>query len=51
MAYNSKVALNPRELEDIKNIIKYIPSEFQEFYNNIFQWPTANAAQSDDEED
>lgn len=51
MAYNSKVSLNPRKLEDVKKIIKYIPSEYQEFYNNILQWPTANAAQSDDEDD
>lgn len=40
-AYRDKVPINTKKIEDIKKVVKHIPSEFRSFYNEIVtDWPT-----------
>lgn len=44
-----KVAVNPKNIQDISKIRQYIPQEYQGFYDEILNLPTSNEANSDDE--
>nr|CAD7256600.1 unnamed protein product [Timema shepardi] len=38
-AYSGKVPMNETKIKDIRKLIQYVPVEYQEFYNEILQWP------------
>lgn len=41
LAYpNGKVALKMAKVADIKQLSEYIPPEYEEFYNELYSWPT-----------
>lgn len=48
-AYNSEIPINNKKLEDLKKIVHYVPEEYRQFYEELTQWPTTNAAESDDD--
>lgn len=39
-AYNGKVPLNVEKKRDIEKLIKYIPSQYLDFYEDLRSWPT-----------
>lgn len=40
-AYSGKVPINIKKIEDIRKVMKHIPSNYQNFYNEIVtEWPT-----------
>lgn len=48
-SYNDKVAVNPKNIQDISKVKQYIPQEYQGFYDKILDLPTSNDANSDDD--
>lgn len=50
-AYDSKVPINKKKLDDLKQVQDSILEEHMPFYNNIFSWPTANVEDNPDEND
>lgn len=47
-AYNNKLAINIKKMDNLKSLINYIPQEFRDFYEEIYEWPTTTAADDDD---
>lgn len=39
-AYNGKLPINEKKLEDIKNTLKFIPEEYIGFWKPISEWPS-----------
>lgn len=50
-AYSTKVRINPLKMNDLEKLKQYVPEEFEIFYKNILQWPTAANIQEEVEED
>lgn len=42
-----KIPINIKKMNDIKKVIKYIPEEFEDFYNTLQEWPTTEADMED----
>lgn len=42
-AYAGKVPINEKKIPDLKKLEKYIPEKYQNFYAEIFAWPTTSA--------
>lgn len=47
IAYDGSVGINVKKINDVKKIIKYIPEQHREFYNNIVSWKTKNNSTDD----
>lgn len=43
VAYNAKLGINIKKMNDLKSIINYIPQEYTDFFLEIYQWPTTTA--------
>ncbi|CAH1114661.1 unnamed protein product [Psylliodes chrysocephalus] len=39
-AYDGKVPINEKKMADLNKLAKYIPAEYQDFYTEVFAWPT-----------
>lgn len=39
-AYQEKIPINVKKIEDIKKLYQYIPDNYKEYYNEINEWPT-----------
>lgn len=50
-AYTTKVPINPLKINDLKKLKQYIPTEHENFYTDILEWPTANSESQDDDVD
>lgn len=50
-AYNSKIPINSKKIEDIRKVLHYIPDEFKEFYNGALEGPTSTNAESDENDE
>lgn len=50
-AYDGKVAIKKKKLEDVSSILKYSPDEFKSFYVDRLAWPTIDAQDTDDLDD
>lgn len=48
-AYNDKVSVNPKKIQDISKVKQYIPQEYQGFYDEILDLPTSNDANRDND--
>lgn len=42
-AYTAKVPINRKKIDDLKKFKNYIPEDFNEFYSELFDWPTCEA--------
>lgn len=38
-AYNEKVPINFKKLQDVRKVVKYVPYDALNFYNDILKWP------------
>lgn len=47
-AYDSRIPINYKKLQDLKKIVHYVPEEYRQFYEELTQWPTTNATESDE---
>ncbi|KAL4718200.1 hypothetical protein ACJJTC_014059 [Scirpophaga incertulas] len=50
-AYDLKVPINKKKIDDLKQVEDSILEEHMPFYNNIFSWPTAIVENNPDEND
>lgn len=43
-AYSSdRIPINIKKINDIKKVMRYIPDEHAEFWNDLCNWPTTNS--------
>lgn len=42
-AYTCKIPINEKKMADLRKLGKYIPAEYQNFYAEVFAWPTTSA--------
>lgn len=49
-AYSAPIPINPLKISDVRKLQQYIPAEYKNFYDNILQWPTAEAPPTKDVE-
>lgn len=47
-AYDGSVGINKKKLNDVKQIVKYIPEDKREFYTNILAWKTKEGREDDE---
>ena len=50
-AYDLKVPINKKKIDDLKQVEGSILEEHMPFYNNIFSWPSAIVENNPDEND
>lgn len=50
-AYNARIPINSKKLQDIKKIVHYVPEEYQQFYDDLIQGPTTNDSEDDGSND
>lgn len=50
-AYNGKVPIKKKKLEDVGSVLNYIPDEHRPFYEDRMSWPTCDAADTEDMDD
>lgn len=48
-AYNNKVPINTKKMDDIRKIVQYVPDDKKHFYEDVLTWPTT-ATETVDEE-
>lgn len=49
--YSSKLPINVLKMNDLQKLRQYVPGNFENFYEEILQWPTSAAIQLDVEEE
>lgn len=49
-AYNTKISINIKKMNNLKSLAQYIPEEDQYFYDTIFEWPTTNIDEGAEED-
>lgn len=49
-AYQGKIPINSKKIEDIKKLQQYIPDKYKPFYDEICKWPTVNADEMPEED-
>lgn len=47
-AYQGKIPINIKKIEDIKKLQQYIPDMHKAFYNNICEWPTTTGEETEE---
>lgn len=50
-AYDGKVPIKKKKIEDVSTVLQYIPDEFKPFYQDRLAWPTIEAHDTDDLDD
>lgn len=48
-AHKGKIPINAKKIADIKKLIQYIPEEKKEFYHKLFDWPTTESSQPEED--
>lgn len=46
-AYEAKCPINPKKVENIRQLQQYIPVEHIQFYEEICDWPTAEGVEDE----
>lgn len=47
-AYNGRVPIKKKKLEDVAKVIHYVPENYRVFYTDILQWPSGNENEDSD---
>lgn len=46
---DGQVPINKKKIQDVVQIIKYIPDQYKEFYNTIASWKTTEVQEEEEE--
>lgn len=45
-----KIPINTKKIDKLKQLKPYIEEKYMDFYNTIYEWPTSEEAEKDEDE-